>query len=129
MLEIVKDLLQEVDSFIPKSEKEVEDFRLKFLGKKGKMNELFAVFKSVPNESKKEKSRLLSKVNKAGNKVKDKNTIENKESDEIKETSNSKKPKRIRKTTSKVVEEKPLDSKKNESKEPKRTGWWSANNK
>ena len=43
MLETVKDLLQEVDSFIPKSEKEVEDFRLKFLGKKGKMNELFAV--------------------------------------------------------------------------------------
>jgi len=60
MLEIVKDLLQEVDSFIPKSEKEVEDFRLKFLGKKGKMNELFAVFKSVPNESKKEFGQVIN---------------------------------------------------------------------
>ena len=33
------DLIKEVDSFISKSEKEVEDFRLKFLGKKGKMND------------------------------------------------------------------------------------------
>ena len=60
MLETVKDLLQEVDSFIPKSEKEVEDFRLKFLGKKGKMNELFAVFKNLPNESKKELGQAIN---------------------------------------------------------------------
>ena len=60
MLETVKDLLQEVDSFIPKSEREVEDFRLKFLGKKGKMNELFAAFKSVPNESKKEFGQAIN---------------------------------------------------------------------
>ena len=60
MLETVKDLLQEVDSFIPKSEKEVEGFRLKFLGKKGKLNELFADFKSVPNESKKEFGQVIN---------------------------------------------------------------------
>jgi phenylalanyl-tRNA synthetase alpha chain len=60
MLEIVKELLQEVDRFIPKSEKEVEDFRLKFLGKKGKMNELFAALKSVPNESKKEYGQVIN---------------------------------------------------------------------
>jgi phenylalanyl-tRNA synthetase alpha chain len=60
MLEAVKYLLQEVDSFIPKSEKEVEDFRLKFLGKKGKMNELFAAFKNVPNESKKEFGQVIN---------------------------------------------------------------------
>ena len=53
MLEKVKDLLQEVETFVPKSEKEVEDFRLDFLGKKGCLNELFAAFKDVPNESKK----------------------------------------------------------------------------
>ena len=35
MLEKVKELLQEVANFIPKSEKETEEFRLKFLGKKG----------------------------------------------------------------------------------------------
>ena len=41
MLEKVKILLQEVEKFIPKSEKETEEFRLKFLGKKGEMNTLF----------------------------------------------------------------------------------------
>jgi len=60
MLETVKDLIQEVDSFTPKSKKEVEDFRLKFLGKKGKMNELFAVFKNLPNESKKELGQAIN---------------------------------------------------------------------
>ena len=64
MLETVKDLLQEVDSFIPKSEKELEDFRLKFLGKKGKMNEFFAAFKSVPNESKKEFGQVINTLKK-----------------------------------------------------------------
>jgi phenylalanyl-tRNA synthetase alpha chain len=60
MLETVKDLLQEVNSFIPKSESEVEDFRLKFLGKKGEMNALFALFKEVPNESKKEFGKAIN---------------------------------------------------------------------
>jgi len=60
MLETVKDLLKEVGGFVPKSEKEVEDFRLKFLGKKGKMNELFAAFKEVSNESKKEFGRAIN---------------------------------------------------------------------
>ena len=60
MLETVKDLLKEVDRFIPKSEKEVEGFRLRFLGKKGEMNELFAAFKRVPNESKKEFGQVIN---------------------------------------------------------------------
>ena len=60
MLETVKDLLKEVGGFVPKSEKEVEDFRLKFLGKNGKMNELFAAFKEVSNESKKEFGRAIN---------------------------------------------------------------------
>ena len=60
MLETVKELLQEVNSFNPKSEKEVDFFRLKFLGKKGKLNELFADFKSVPNESKKEFGQIIN---------------------------------------------------------------------
>ncbi len=60
MLEKVKDLLQEVESFIPKTEKEVEAFRLDFLGKKGKMNDLFAAFKNVPNENKKEFGQAIN---------------------------------------------------------------------
>ena len=60
MLETVKNLLKEVEIFSPKSEKEVEEFRLKFLGKKGEMNALFDAFKSVPNESKKEFGQAIN---------------------------------------------------------------------
>ena len=45
MLETIKGLLKEVDLFTPKSEKELEGFRLNFLGKKGKMNALFDAFR------------------------------------------------------------------------------------
>ena len=60
MLEKVRRLLQEVESFVPKSEKEVEEFRLHFLGKRGKLVELFAAFKKVPNESKKEFGKAIN---------------------------------------------------------------------
>jgi len=60
MLERVKGLLQEVENFVPESEKETEEFRLKFLGKKGEMNALFAAFKEVPNESKKEFGQAIN---------------------------------------------------------------------
>ncbi len=60
MLEKVKGLLQEVEKFSPKSEIETEEFRLKFLGKKGEMNTLFAAFKEVPNESKKEFGQAIN---------------------------------------------------------------------
>lgn len=60
MLETVKYLLQEVDSFVPSSERELEVFRLNFLGKKGKMNELFAAFKNVPNDLKKEFGQAIN---------------------------------------------------------------------
>jgi len=64
MLKTVENLLQEVADFNPKSEKEIEEFRLKFLGKKGKLNELFAAFKSVPNESKKDFGRAINTLKK-----------------------------------------------------------------
>ena len=60
MLEKVKKLLKEVEEFVPKSEKETEVFRLKFLGKKGEMNTLFAAFKEIPNESKKEFGQAIN---------------------------------------------------------------------
>jgi phenylalanyl-tRNA synthetase alpha chain len=60
MLEKVRELLKEVEAFVPKSEKELESFRLSFLGKKGNMNDLFAAFKDVPNESKKEFGQAIN---------------------------------------------------------------------
>ena len=53
MLEKVAKLLKEVENFNPKTAIELENFRLDFLGKKGKLNELFTSFKLVANKDKK----------------------------------------------------------------------------
>ena len=60
MLETVRGLLQEVECFVPNSEIELESFRLSFLGKKGKLNELFVAFKDVSNENKKEFGQIIN---------------------------------------------------------------------
>jgi phenylalanyl-tRNA synthetase alpha chain len=41
---------------------EIEDFRLKYISKKGKLNELFELFKSVPNEQKKQVGLELNQL-------------------------------------------------------------------
>ena len=64
MLEKVRGLLQEVEYFVPNSEIELEEFRLKFLGKKGILNELFAAFKDVSNENKKEFGKTINTLKK-----------------------------------------------------------------
>jgi phenylalanyl-tRNA synthetase alpha chain len=69
MLEKVQQLLVEVNSFVAKDAEELEQFRIKFLGKKGLMNDLFADFKSVPNEQKKDFGQALNQL---------KQTIQNK---------------------------------------------------
>ena len=60
MLEIVKKLLLEVEKFVPKSAADLEKFRLSFLGKKGRLNELFTAFKDEPNGSKKEFGQAIN---------------------------------------------------------------------
>ena len=62
MLESVKELLLEVEKFVPKSAIDLEEFRLSFLGKKGKINKLFAAFKDEPNKSKKEFGQAINKL-------------------------------------------------------------------
>ncbi len=67
----INDLLRRVEEFTPKSAAEVEEFRIKILGKKGEMNALLEEFKSVPAEQKREfgqklnqlKNRALERVN------------------------------------------------------------------
>ncbi|MFL2798135.1 MAG: ribonuclease E/G [Paracoccaceae bacterium] len=83
----------------------------------------------IPSSSKKVKSKPLSKVKKDENKIKGKKIVGEKDDGLIAKTADISKPKKVRKRVSKIVEEKSLDNKKNESKEPKRTGWWSTNNK
>ena len=64
MLERVQELLREVEGFAPKNNEELEVFRIKFLGKKGVLNDLFAAFKSVPNEQKKGFGKALNQLKK-----------------------------------------------------------------
>lgn len=54
MKEKLKDWAQKVEEFSTQSVQELEEFRIKFLGKKGVMNDLFSEFKTVDNTLKKE---------------------------------------------------------------------------
>lgn len=65
MIDKIKLYLSEIETFITSSPKEIEDFRIKFLGKKGVLNELFAEFKNVPNQEKKEVGQALNKLKNA----------------------------------------------------------------
>ena len=62
MLDKVKHLLKEVEGVSPKSKKELESFRFKFLSKKGLLNDLFTAFKDVPNKSKKEVGQEINNL-------------------------------------------------------------------
>ena len=62
MLEKIKSHIAEVESFKGKTKEEVEQFRIKYLGKKGLLNEFFAEFKSVANDQKKEFGQSVNKL-------------------------------------------------------------------
>ena len=53
MIDRIQKLIEEADSFTTNSLADLEAFRVKYLGKKGLLNGLFADFKSVPNDQKK----------------------------------------------------------------------------
>ena len=54
MLDKVKELIKEVEQFHSLNVDEIEVFRIKFLGKKGILNDLFAEFKNVATHDRKE---------------------------------------------------------------------------
>ena len=62
MLELVQRLIDQVEGFVPKSEKELTDFRVSFLGKKGELNKLFSAFQNVPEKNKKEFGQAINKL-------------------------------------------------------------------
>ena len=68
MIEIIKEHIKEVENFNAESKENSESFRIKYLGKKGILNELFKKFKDIDsNERKiigKEINILKSKVKK-----------------------------------------------------------------
>ncbi|MEG0789315.1 MAG: phenylalanine--tRNA ligase subunit alpha [Alistipes sp.] len=54
MIDKIHELLRRVDEFKPKAASEIEDFRIKILGKKGELNILLEEFKTVAPELKRE---------------------------------------------------------------------------
>ncbi|MDO4763336.1 MAG: phenylalanine--tRNA ligase subunit alpha [Flavobacteriaceae bacterium] len=60
MLTKIDELLNEVSQFHSNNKEEIEQFRIKFNGKKGILNDLFEQFKSVPNEQKKEYGQKIN---------------------------------------------------------------------
>ncbi|MDG1793767.1 MAG: phenylalanine--tRNA ligase subunit alpha [Flavobacteriaceae bacterium] len=62
MIEKIQKLIEEADAFSTQSLDELETFRIKFLGKKGLLTDLFASFKEVPNEQKKDFGQEINKL-------------------------------------------------------------------
>ncbi|WP_324719697.1 phenylalanine--tRNA ligase subunit alpha [Salinimicrobium sp. HB62] len=70
MTETIKEHISEIEAFQAKTKEEVENFRIKYLGKKGILNQYFAEFKAVPNEEKKAFGQAVNELkNAANNKV------------------------------------------------------------
>ncbi len=70
MIDDIKSHLVEVENFTAEKLTDVESFRIKYLGKKGILNDFFASFKDIPNEDKKEFGRMVNTLkNKAQEKV------------------------------------------------------------
>lgn len=63
MKDKIQNLLEEVKQLVaPKTEEELEALRLKYLSKKGLINQLMADFKSVPAEEKREIGKALNEL-------------------------------------------------------------------
>ncbi len=62
MIDKIKELIEEAESFKAQSKEEIESFRIKYLGKKGLLNDFFAEFKNVANDQKKEFGQVINKL-------------------------------------------------------------------
>jgi len=62
MIDKIKELIEEAEAFKAQSTDEIEAFRIKYLGKKGLLNEFFAEFKNVANDQKKDFGQAINKL-------------------------------------------------------------------
>ncbi len=62
MIDQLKEHIKEVQEFTAASEEAVEEFRIKYLGKKGVLNHFFSEFKQVPNDQKKEFGKTINEL-------------------------------------------------------------------
>ncbi len=65
MIEKINDLLAEVGTLTANDEKELEALRIKYLSKKGVMNELITAFRDVPGDQKRELGQKLNMLKNA----------------------------------------------------------------
>ena len=65
MIKQIDKFLEEVNRFASEDFKQIENFRIKFLSKKGILNQLFAEFKDVPNDEKKLYGQKINHLKKA----------------------------------------------------------------
>jgi phenylalanyl-tRNA synthetase alpha chain len=66
MKEKIKNLFEKIEQFKIENEAQAEQFRIAFLSKKGELNDLFADFKNVVNEDKKEIGSLINQLKEKG---------------------------------------------------------------
>lgn len=62
MIDKIKELVAEVERFQTHSKEELEHFRIKYLGKKGLLNDYFEAFKTVANDQKKEYGQAINQL-------------------------------------------------------------------
>ncbi|MEN8117193.1 MAG: phenylalanine--tRNA ligase subunit alpha [Bacteroidota bacterium] len=60
MLDKIKALQEEIEKIVASSKEEVDELRIKYISKKGSINQLFADFKNVPPEQKKEVGQAIN---------------------------------------------------------------------
>ncbi|AZQ59940.1 phenylalanine--tRNA ligase subunit alpha [Maribacter sp. MJ134] len=65
MIETIREHILQVENFTAEDKAAVEAFRIKYLGKKGLLNDFFAEFKNVPNEQKKEFGQSINQLKQA----------------------------------------------------------------
>lgn len=65
MIDKIKEHIAEVEQFTSDSKEAVEAFRIKYLGKKGLLNDFFSEFKNVANDQKKEFGQTINTLKQA----------------------------------------------------------------
>jgi len=67
MIEKINELLVDVQLFSSSNKEDIEQFRIRYNGKKGILNDLFEKFKEVPNEQKKDFGQKINTLKQAVN--------------------------------------------------------------
>ena len=62
MIDKIKEHIAEIEKFTSDSKEAVENLRIKYLGKKGLLNDFFTEFKNVPNDQKKEFGQTINQL-------------------------------------------------------------------